>query len=49
MIEFFNTNWEWILLGFMVAEKIVKLSPSEKDDIVLDVVWDSIKKVVGKK
>ena len=47
MIEFFNTNWEWILLGFMVAEKIVKLSPSEKDDIVLDVVWDSIKKVVG--
>ena len=49
MIEFFNTNCEWILLGFMVAEKIVKLSPSEKDDIVLDVVWDSIKKVVGKK
>ena len=32
------TNWEWVLLGFMVLEKVVKLSPSKKDDILLDSV-----------
>ena len=31
-------NWEWVLLGFMVLEKVVKLSPSKKDDILLDSV-----------
>ena len=29
-------HWEWILLGFMVLEKAVKLSPSKKDDILFD-------------
>ena len=48
-VEFIVANWEWCLLGFMVAEKLVKLSPTDADDILLDVVWDSIKKAVGKK
>ena len=30
------SNWEYILLGFMVLEKVVKLSPSKKDDILFD-------------
>ena len=29
-------NWEYCLIGFMVLEKLVKLSPSVKDDILLD-------------
>ena len=48
-VEFIVANWEWFLLGFMVAEKLVKLSPTDADDILLDIVWDSIKKAVGKK
>ena len=49
MAEFFSANWEWFLLAFMVCEKLVKMSPTDKDDILLDVDWSSIKKVVGKK
>lgn len=36
MNEWLSTNWEWLLLGFMVLEKVVKISPSKKDDILLD-------------
>ena len=36
MSEWLATNWEWSLLGFMVLEKAVKLSPSKKDDILFD-------------
>jgi len=48
-VDFIVVNWEWFLLGFMVAEKLVKLSPTQADDILLDVVWNGIKKMVGKK
>ena len=48
-VDFIVVNWEWFLLGFMVCEKLVKLSPTQADDILLDVVCDSIKKAVGKK
>tara|TARA_Y100000310_G_scaffold339586_2_gene432709 strand:- start:1059 stop:1205 length:147 start_codon:yes stop_codon:yes gene_type:complete len=48
-MEFLTNNWEWVLLGFMIAEKVVKLSPTKYDDIVLDVVWKSIKNMMGKK
>ena len=47
-MEFFTTHWEWFLLGFMICEKLVKLSPTDKDDIVLDIVWNSVKKAIGK-
>ena len=36
MSEWLAINWEWVLLGFMVLEKVVKLSPSKKDDILFD-------------
>jgi hypothetical protein len=39
-------NWEWIMLGFYTLEKIVKLTPTDKDDIVFDMVikpvWDKL-------
>lgn len=36
MSEWFTSNWQYVLIGLMVAEKLVKLSPSKKDDIILD-------------
>jgi len=36
MSEFFTNNWEYVLIAFMVLEKVIKLSPSKKDDILLD-------------
>ena len=38
MTEWLASNWEWCLLGFMIVEKVVKLSPSKKDDIILDTI-----------
>ena len=48
-MDFLTNNWEWLLIGFMVAEKLVKMSPTQYDDIVLDIVWNNLKKLVGKK
>jgi hypothetical protein len=47
-MDFLTNNWEWILIGFMVLEKLVKLSPTKYDDIILDIVWKNIKKLVKK-
>jgi hypothetical protein len=46
---FFASNWEWILLAMYVVEKIVKLSPSKKDDVVFDMLLKPIMdKIKGK-
>ncbi len=43
-------NWPYIMVGFYVLEKIVKLSPTDKDDIIVDIVWSGLKMLVkGKK
>ena len=34
-MDFITNNWEWVLIAFMVAAKIVKLSPTKYDDIIL--------------
>ena len=41
-----TANWEWVLLGFMILEKLVKMSPSDKDDILLDVIVQGLTKMV---
>ena len=45
-------NWEWVLLAFYVLEKVVKLSPTTKDDVILDMVlkplFDALKGKGGK-
>ena len=38
MMDVLMANWEWIMLGFYTLEKIVKLSPSKKDDILFDTI-----------
>ena len=37
-MEWITNNWQWIMLGFYTIEKIVRLSPSKKDDILFDSV-----------
>ena len=50
MSEWLATNWEWVLLGFYVVEKVVKLIPSKKDDIIFDSILKPIfNAVTGKK
>ena len=42
---FLTSNWEYVLLAVYVIEKVVKLSPSKKDDIIFDMI---IKPIVEK-
>ncbi len=49
MIEFFNANWYWFLLLFYIAEKLVKITPTKYDDIVIDIIIKGIKSIVKKK
>ena len=48
-MDWLMSNWDICLLVFMIAEKAVKASPSKYDDILLDMVWGTMKKLVGKK
>jgi hypothetical protein len=46
---FLTSNWEWVMLALYVIEKVVKLSPSKKDDVIFDMVLKPIlDKVKGK-
>ena len=47
-MDWFISNWDVCLASFFLLEKIVKLSPTKYDDILLDVVWNSIKKALKK-
>ena len=47
-MDWFISNWDICLAGFFLLEKLVKLSPTKYDDILLDVVWDAIRKVLKK-
>ena len=37
-MELLMNNWEYVLLGMYVIEKVIKLSPSKKDDVIFDMV-----------
>tara|TARA_R110000824_G_scaffold263310_1_gene451997 strand:+ start:3415 stop:3570 length:156 start_codon:yes stop_codon:yes gene_type:complete len=47
-MEYLSNNWEWVLLAFMVLEKIVKISPTDKDDILVDMVFKGLSKMLKK-
>tara|TARA_Y100000034_G_C6584940_1_gene253878 strand:+ start:39 stop:182 length:144 start_codon:yes stop_codon:yes gene_type:complete len=47
-MDWLASNWEWVLIAFMIAEKLVRLSPSKADDIVLDIIWKNLRKIVKK-
>ena len=49
MAEIISSNWQYFLLGFMILEKIVKITPTKYDDILFDMTKDVIMKIAGKK
>ena len=49
MMSLITANWEWFLLSLYVVEKVIKLSPSKKDDLVWDMILKPIvDKIKGK-
>ena len=38
MIEWIQSNWEIVVIIFFVIEKVIKLSPTKSDDILLDMI-----------
>ena len=45
MMSFITANWEYLLLALYVVEKVIKLSPSKKDDVIFDMI---LKPVIDK-
>ena len=43
-MELLANYWEYILIGFLLVDKIVALSPSKMDDLI----WFSLKKMLKK-
>ena len=41
-MELLMGNWEYVLLAVYVVEKLVKLSPSKKDDVIFDMIISPI-------
>ena len=37
-MDWILSNWEYVLLALYVIEKVVKLSPSKKDDVIFDMI-----------
>tara|TARA_Y100001963_G_C6430769_1_gene286945 strand:- start:186 stop:338 length:153 start_codon:yes stop_codon:yes gene_type:complete len=38
MTEWIQSNWEIVVIIFFVIEKIIRISPTKSDDILLDMV-----------
>ena len=47
-MDFFINNWDIALAIFVVLEKIVKLTPTKYDDILIDMRRGGLKRLVGK-
>ena len=43
-MELLGNYWEYIVIGFLVIDKIVAMSPSKMDDLI----WFSVKKMLKK-
>ena len=43
-MDFLGTYWEYIMIGFLVVDKMVAMSPSKMDDLI----WFSVKKMLKK-
>ena len=43
-MDFLGNYWEYIMIGFLVVDKMVAMSPSKMDDLI----WFSVKKMLKK-
>ena len=41
-------HWAEFIAGFWMLEKVVKITPNPYDDILVDIIWGGLKKLVGK-
>lgn len=46
-LTWLGENWEYIGLVFMVLDKLVALSPSKYDDIIVDVIYRGLLRLLG--
>lgn len=49
LMEFLSNNWQFLLLVFYVAEKVVKLTPWKWDDILIDAICKPLTELINKK
>ena len=47
-MEWVAANWEYMLIGILCIDKLVALSPTEWDDLILTSIKKAIYKAVGK-
>ena len=45
---FLSSYWEYVVIGFLVIDKIVALSPSKMDDLMWTTIKKMLKKAAGK-
>jgi len=38
METWITNNWEYVVIGFFVLEKAIRLSPTKADDVIFDMV-----------
>ena len=43
-MDFLSNYWEYVVIGFLMVDKIVAMSPSKMDDLI----WFSVKKMLKK-
>ena len=48
MVEQLSANWEYVVIGILAIDKVVALSPTERDDLIWTSIKKSIYKIVGK-
>ncbi len=48
-MDWLSANWQYVLVGFFILEKVVKLTPTKYDDIVVDVLFEALKKLFPNK
>lgn len=44
-MEWIINNWEWIIMGILVADKIVAATPTKWDDLILTSIKGALKSV----
>ena len=47
-MSFLSNYWEFVVIGFLVVDKIVALSPSKMDDLIWTTIKKMLKKAAGK-
>lgn len=48
MEQFLFDHWAHCVVVFWALEKVVKITPTKYDDILVDVIWKGLRKIVGK-